>query len=418
MLTKRTQSSRHHPPRRSNIVHTSDSLETILSHLSARVMNAISDGRSLHHLRFLLEFLAAWEKRPVYLTPMAYQWCSTISEVARRLNGSGIRSTNTYFSRLQPQTLAASSLAEREFSEAGARFDSIRLGATSHYAHGPPRRLHSHAPAYFLSMALEIGFRHAVSSRDQSALRLDHTSHHKWVLETAFSSGDDEIIADAVGVWIVCGDSTPPGSCAHYFARRMERDTPFSPRLRQASIYVIDRIWDKELEGAALETIRWLNYLKIDVDDVVDEYKWGWRLVAAIRSPMGPESLASHYWRLLYRLIMASKLIRSLTSRDTEVMRSLEKAGEWEKLGVWMVVVWSFLPGSTIPNSESMESIKEVTLKVLLRQPSALLGFENLCEAGSLSFSLYQNAQCRGELQKICNQERAEQIPSEPSPPP
>jgi len=27
-----------------------------------------------------------------------------------------------------------------------------------------------------------------------------------------------------------------------------------------------------------------------------------------------------------------------------EIMRSLEKAEDWERLSVWMVVVWSFLP--------------------------------------------------------------------------
>ena len=72
------------------VVHASDSLETILSHLSARVMTSIADGSCLHHLNYLLEFLAAWEKRPAYLTPMTYQWCSAISEAAGRLGLSGI----------------------------------------------------------------------------------------------------------------------------------------------------------------------------------------------------------------------------------------------------------------------------------------------------------------------------------------
>jgi hypothetical protein len=67
------------------IVYASDSLETILTHLSTRVMSIIADGNGLQHLNLLLEFLVAWEKRPVYLTPMAYEWCSAISEAARRL---------------------------------------------------------------------------------------------------------------------------------------------------------------------------------------------------------------------------------------------------------------------------------------------------------------------------------------------
>ena len=79
---------------------------------------------------------------------------------------------------------------------------------------------------------------------------------------------------------------------------------------------------------------------------------------------------------------MASKFDRPLGFGNTEAMRSLEKVGDWEKLGVWMVVVWSFLPGSTMPGSESVESIEEVTLKLLLRRPSALQGFEDLYKAG------------------------------------
>jgi len=64
-----------------NIVYTSDSLEIILSHLSTSVMSAIVDGDALQHLNFLLEFLAAWSKCPTCLTPMAYEWCSAISDV-------------------------------------------------------------------------------------------------------------------------------------------------------------------------------------------------------------------------------------------------------------------------------------------------------------------------------------------------
>ena len=380
-------------------------------------MNAIAGGRCLHQLRYLLEFLAAWERRPAYLTPIAYQWCSAISEVAGRPNRSEISTTNKYFGRLRPQNLVTYSPAEREFSEVGPRCDPLRLDAASHRAHGHTRRVHSHIHAYLLSIALDIGFRRVVLSRDWLALRLDHTSHHEWVFESAFSSDDDEIIADAMCVWIVDRTSTPPGSPAHYLARRVEKDTSFSPRLWQASVSVIGRMWDKEFEVSTLEIVRWLNCLNIGADDMVKNPRWAWRLVDAIRSPIGLENLSSHYWHLLPRLVVASKLSRSLKSRDMEVVRSLEKAEEWEKLEAWMVVVWSFLPGSTIPKSESMEGIKEITLKSLLRQPSALSRFENLCESGNLSNSRPACQEFKAKLQHICDQARAEKSPSE-SPPP
>ena len=77
-----------------NFVCIRDSLETILSHLSTRVMNVIANGRCLQHLVYLLEFLAAWEERPTYLTPMAHQWCSAISEAGVVLVRQGQTGTN------------------------------------------------------------------------------------------------------------------------------------------------------------------------------------------------------------------------------------------------------------------------------------------------------------------------------------
>jgi hypothetical protein len=84
------------------------------------------------------------------------------------------------------------------------------------------------------------------------------------VFELAFSSSDDEVIADAVSVWIVGGDPAPPGSFAGYFAKRMERSRSFSPRLRQVTIRAIESIKYNVLEVSGLETIRLLNRLNVD----------------------------------------------------------------------------------------------------------------------------------------------------------
>ena len=96
-----------------------------------------------------------------------------------------------------------------------------------------------------------------------------------------------------------------------------------------------------------------------------------------------------------------------------EVMGSLEKAEDWEKLGVWMVIIWSLLPNR--PKSESMKGIEEVTFKSLLQRPSTLQGFEDLCKTGRLSSGYLW--EYRGKLQQICDQARVEQLPSK-SPPP
>ena len=63
----------------------SDSLENILSSLSQRVIEVIADGNHFKVLDYLMDFLAEWKERPTLLIPMAYQWCSAISESAERL---------------------------------------------------------------------------------------------------------------------------------------------------------------------------------------------------------------------------------------------------------------------------------------------------------------------------------------------
>jgi len=113
---------------------SSDLLEVILSHLSKTVMNVTSDGYFLHHLRYPLEFLAAWEERSACLTPLAYRWCSAISEAAARPGPSSIHTDQQLWQlfRLQPQDLVVgkftdllASIAEQGFREVGPGFDLI-----------------------------------------------------------------------------------------------------------------------------------------------------------------------------------------------------------------------------------------------------------------------------------------------------
>ena len=378
-------------------------------------MNGIADRSCLHHFIYLLEFLAAWEKRPAHLTPMAYQWCSAISEAAGRHDPSETTIDASYTQRyilllqkrLRPQDPVNFWFgdAEEEFSEVGPSHDPVCLDSTSYHSRGRPQHLTPSMYAHLLSITLEVGFRCDTPSRDQSVLHLDHTSHHKWVFDTAFSSDDDEVIADALCIWTTGVGSTPPGSCARYLAKRLERVAPFSPRLWQTSIRTIEHIWRNELEASGLDTIRWLNHLGIDADDVVDRERWALVLVGVMRSPTGLESLSPHYWHLLDKLV-ASKHFLHLESRDMEVMRSLKEAEDWEKLGAWMVAMWS-----SLPIFESMGDIEEVTLKLLSRRPSAFPRFEDLCKTLTCS-SEYCQAH-KNKLQQICDQVRAGQSSSE-----
>jgi len=146
------------------------------------------------------------------------------------------------------------------------------------------------------------------------------------MFETAFSSDNDEVIADAVRAW-VAGDLVPASSFARYFAGRVGKDTPFSPRLREMGIRAIWRIWRSELTVTGLEMVRLLSHrLNVDVDYVEDKCEWVNLLMDAIRSPMGLESLSSRYWCLLGELVLITHCTGSPALRDVGVMRLLEEA--------------------------------------------------------------------------------------------
>jgi len=92
-------------------------------------------------------------------------------------------------------------------------------------------------------------------------------------------------------------------------------------------IRAIWHICRSELTVPGLETVcLLLHRLDVDVDDVEDNYEWVNLLTEVIRSPMGFESLSSHYWCLLGKLMLITHCTGSPALRDTEVMRLLEEA--------------------------------------------------------------------------------------------
>jgi len=223
-----------------------------------------------------------------------------------------------------------------------------------HRARGHRRGLGLDGYVSLLSKTLEIGFHLVAPGRDLPVFCFDHTPHHDQMFETAFSSDNDQVITDAVCAW-VADDRAPAGSFMRYFSGRVEKDTLFSPRLRQMSIRAIWRIWHSELTVTRLETVRLLLYhLNADVDDVEDKYEWVNLLMEAIRSPMGFGSLSSHYWCLLGKLVLITHCTGNPALRDVGVMRLLEEAESWERLRVWMVGAWKSLPFLGQPVSESI----------------------------------------------------------------
>ena len=395
-------------------------------------MNAIADGSCSRHLIYLLEFLAAWEQRPKCLTPMTYQWCSAISEVVGRPRQREIfpgKDTDPRqrllrsFRQAQQQQQQQQQwkpaqhdpgflpTIERGFSQVGPGYGLVRMAVMPHHARRDPQYTTSDSYEGLLSTVLEIGFRLVSPDHYRLAFHLNHTPNHNWVFRTALSDYDDDNLADAASAWIASGNRTQPGLCAHYLTRRVERNSPFSPRLRSMCIRLIVRTWPGELGvESALEVVGLLNRLDADVDDLEDPDRWSRLLIKTIRSTTEPGGLSTHYWRLLGKLVSrrgdttASDYV-DLMYCGVEVMRSLEEVKDWERLELWMVILW--LSGV----AEFEREIWRVTLELLLRRPSALPSFQRLCDTRTSEWD-------RGaELRRIFDQARTEQPASELPPP-
>ena len=372
--------------------------------------NFIVNGDGLERLEFFLRFLLAWKKRPTRLTAMAYKWCSDFFEPA----GSGApfqtQRQDTVTGRIAHEFLPPGFDPPENVLEAftcvGPLCDLIRSGDASHHTRECPREWvnFERRQRPLLFMILEVGFRLGVPM----FFRLDHTPHRNLVFKHAFSSGDDEVIADAVCASIADGDRMLVDSCVHYLAERVAQDPPLSPRVRKMGITLIEHMWNR-LEAPGPEIIPLLNHLSVGAEDMGDKDLWALCLVDVICSPVGSGGLSIHYWHLMEELPHSNFPI----AHAMELARSLEEAEDWEKLEAWMVVAWrTYWEGLEEPTRlESLERLKQVTLKHLRRRPSALPRFEAVPRWKGPRPHHYP------ALEDICTQVRAKRLPLElPSP--
>ena len=317
-----------------------------------------------------------WEKRPTCLTPLVYQWCSTISHAIETLEPNDIPAIKQALHEYRFQYVVPhksdtgfGTFAEAVFSHTRADCDRLCLGHTSHPDDELPQDVDYSNYACILPIVLEIGLRLAGPSRDWAALSLGHTSHHERMFDIVFSGQDDETISDAVGVWITDRNHILFGLCARYLAKSMERETAFSPRLRRVVIHALQRNWNDELTASGSEVIYLLNRLKVGMDDVGDGKEWIRLLVGVIRSSPGLERLSLHHWDLLYNMMLIKEIAGGFLPVDVEVVKFLEEAEDWERMEVWIVTMW-WPPYNWF--DEEMEDIEQVTLKLLSQRPSLL----------------------------------------------
>jgi hypothetical protein len=294
---------------------------------------------------------------------MAYQWCSAISEKIREDGGDELTSE------------------------------------------GLPRLQYSIDFVHLLSNSLAIAFRH-IGSNSFPSIHLPHTHHHEWMLDAIFTTENDDLIADAMCVWIVDQKVTPPGSCTRRLLKLTERDRLFSPRLRLTIFLAVQQLLDRELKATGLEFVHLLNNLEFGVDDTGGE---DWRLLGLVtgvlQSSVGQGYLSSHYWLLLRSLIfMGPSSHPGIVVNEGVVMKSLEEAQDWDKLETWMLFVW----WSWCSRSREGD-IERITLTLFRQRPSAVPKFELLYEK-----CRRPNSHClfnvhKDEFRRICDQARAEQ---------
>ena len=390
-------------------MYASLKLKDILTHLSGRVVKILEVGESLKHLIYLLEFLAAWAERPPDLTPVAYRWCSAIANAAEGLKPGEGTNTQLTRQRFRPQDLTSGEVsgqskpAEKGFDNVGSGFDLFRGDVSPS---GKPTDAALSDYTHLLSIALEIGFRRVAPSPDMKVPHSNRIRHHDWIFKNAFSSDDDEAIADALSMRILDDQNISLDSFVDYFAERMNGRVP-SSRLREAAISTIERVGlGKRVGGLRIAQV--LNNLNINEGDVVNKSGWATLLVEVIRSLAEPGDLSSHCWHLLDRLMLTGNPTISPAKGDLDVMESLRGAGKWGELGVWMVIMWSSPTESSIPDAKSVKRIEEVTRELLSQRSSVLQRYENLSKRGRL------HRLCKAQLEQVCEQARVKRLPLTP----
>lgn len=312
---------------------TSDRLERIATQLHQAIIAAITvphlEDCDENLLPDILYSLTMWKSRPMFLTEMAYEWCSVICEQYLDLEDDRGRT--------------------------------------------------------LLFLSLEIGFRHLDFRSQIVGSKLFHTEHHQKMVDVVFKYGGDEVIADLLHAWTPIPRGryyttpTPLDTCASYLVY-LQRLQPFSSRLRHLLILSIRLIDYWRFEDAGGERFfELLDRLQIGVEDmhifVGDKYVccgWVEFLLNVVGSPEGLRRLSYPYWELMVDLAISDG--RMFEGEDyspfSHVIKCLEDTEEWDRLECWVGVVWAlWYPDS--PNSKAM-NLESATLSLLCRRPGAI----------------------------------------------
>ena len=117
-----------------------------------------------------------------------------------------------------------------------------------------------------------------------------------------------------------------------------------------------------------------LDNLQVQVEDV---YHWDGSvrfLLDIIQSPEGMQHLSLPYWGLLVELVISQSGFLDRCTYSPHTTLSLKEAGEWDKLGYWIGIVWMLWPPDGGETTE--EDLKQITLLLSHQQPGAIQKLE------------------------------------------
>ena len=218
-----------------------------------------------------------------------------------------------------------------------------------------------------LLLSLEIGFRHLGPDSSANDLNLNHTEHHRGLVDVVVKNNDSEAIADLLYTWTW---GTEPcaflGTCAEHLVGLRDR-VIFSPRLRRLGIRSVELIGYEGFQGVEMERFcQLLDHLCVTVRDMDKKLEYMMLLLDCLQFPEGVRHLSHPYWELLAELATSECLDPAFNPRITAL---LVEAQEWNKLEYWIATVWMMWPPG---NGTIEEGLEHSTLLLFHQRPDAV----------------------------------------------
>jgi hypothetical protein len=199
-----------------------------------------------------------------------------------------------------------------------------------------------------LLVSLEIGFRHLDPQTLYISSTLNHTIHHLEMVDVVFKRQKSEEIADLLHAWTIEDSSLQVAhmslrTCTEHLVG-LHNIVPFSSRLRRLVIHSVELIGYKGFKRVGVERfVELLNHLRVTVEDMDYQTKWGELLLETLQTSEGAQHLSHWYWELLVELVILWPL-QDKFAYSPQIVTFLVGAQEWNKLECWMATIWMIWP--------------------------------------------------------------------------